>query len=152
MSEQLQDSSVNEQSQIIALLQQISQDTAHQNEQLKRQLRMTRLVALFCACLAVVAVFACASLLPHITNVLSQANTVLVELETTAKTVNETIPNTMQDVNSLIAQSRMGIDTALVSIQTALGKINDIDIDSLNQAIADLAGIVRPLSALLGRR
>ena len=47
---------------------------------------------------------------------------------------------------------RMGIDTALVSIQTALGKINDIDIDSLNQAIADLAGIVRPLSALLGRR
>ena len=58
----------------------------------------------------------------------------------------------MQDVNSLIAQSRMGIDTALVSIQTALGKINDIDIDSLNQAIADLAGIVRPLSALLGRR
>ena len=62
------------------------------------------------------------------------------------------IPSTMQDVNSLIAQSRMGIDTALVSIQTALGKINDIDIDSLNQAIADLAGIVRPLSALLGRR
>ena len=99
MSEQLQDSSVNEQSQIIALLQQISQDTAHQNEQLKRQLRMTRLVALFCVCLAVVAVFACASLLPHITNVLSQANTVLVELETTAKTVNETIPSTMQDGN-----------------------------------------------------
>lgn len=152
MSEKLQDASADEQSQIIVLLEQISHDTARQNEQLKHQLRMTRLVALFCACLAIAAVFICASLLPHITSVLTQANTVLVELETTAKTVNETIPSTMQDVNALIAQSRMGIDTALVSVQTALGKINDIDIESLNQAIEDLAGIVRPLSSLLGRR
>lgn len=152
MSKNTEELTASETSKLIPLLESISRESARQTDQLRRQLRMTRLVALFCACLAAVAVFACLSLLPRITGILTQADAILTQLQTTAETINETVPATMEDINALIAQSRTGLSAAFVSIETALQKINAIDIDSLNRAISDLAGIVRPLSALLGGR
>lgn len=150
MSENIEDSAV-EASKLLPLLERISQETTRQNVQLKRQLRAMRWVAFFCACLAAVSVFACVTLLPKVTGLLAQASGILTELQTTAKTVNETVPATLEEVNGLISLSRTGITTALVDVQTALSKLNSLDIESLNQAIEDLAGIVRPLANLLGR-
>lgn len=142
---------IAEESKLLPLLERISQETAKQNQQLKRQLKTMRWVALFCACLAAVSVFACVTLLPQVTGILSQASGILTELQSTAKTVNESVPATLEEVNSLITLSRTGITTTLVDVQTALSKLNSLDIDSLNRAIEDLAGIVRPLANMLGR-
>lgn len=151
MSAKTEDTVISEDSRTLALLERISRETIHQNDQLRRQIRLTRLLALFCACLAAVAVIFCVILLPRITGILTQASSILLELQTTAETVNKTVPATLEEVNALIAQSRTGITTALTDVQIALGKLNSIDIESLNQAIEDLAGIVRPLANLLGR-
>lgn len=140
-----------EESKILPLLERISRETIQQNQQLKHQLRLTRWVAFFCACLAAVSVFACVTLLPRVTGLLTQASSIMTELQTTAQTVNETVPGTLEQVNALVRESRTGITTALTDVQTALGKLNALDFDSLNRAIEDLAGIVRPLANLLGR-
>lgn len=140
-----------EESKMLSLLERISRETIQQNQQLKRQLRLTRWVAFFCACLAAVSVFACVTLLPRVTELLTQASSIMTELQTTAQTVNETVPGTLEQVNALVRESRTGITTALTDVQTALGKLNALDFDSLNRAIEDLAGIVRPLANLLGR-
>lgn len=151
MSAKTEDTVISEDSKTLALLERISRETIRQNDQLRRQIRLTRLLALFCACLAAVAVIFCVILLPRVTGILTQASSILLELQTTAETVNKTVPATLEEVNALIAQSRTGITTALTDVQIALGKLNSIDIESLNQAIEDLAGIVRPLANLLGR-
>lgn len=137
--------------QLLALLEQINRENVRQNEQLRHQLRLTRRVSFFCACLAAVSVLACAMLLPKTTALLTRADGILVELQSTAETVNESVPATLEAVNGLIAQSRTGIATTLTDVQTALLKLNSLDIDSLNEAITDLAGIVRPLANLLGK-
>lgn len=152
MSKNTEEIPAAEESKVLSLLEAISRESARQTDQLRRQLRATRWAAFFCVCLAAVSVFACLTLLPRVTGILAQADAILAELNTTAETINETVPSTMEDINALISQSRTGLSTAFVSIETALQKINAIDIASLNQAIADLAGIVRPLSSLLGGR
>lgn len=140
-----------EESKMLSLLERISREAVQQNQQLKHQLRLTRWVAFFCACLAAVSVFVCAALLPRVAGILTQASSIMTELQTTAQTVNKTVPGTLEQVNALVKESRTGITTALTDVQTALGKLNALDIESLNRAIEDLAGIVRPLANLLGR-
>lgn len=140
-----------EESKMLSLLERISREAVQQNQQLKHQLRLTRWVAFFCACLAAVSVFVCAALLPRVAGILTQASSIMTELQTTAQTINKTVPGTLEQVNALVKESRTGITTALTDVQTALGKLNALDIESLNRAIEDLAGIVRPLANLLGR-
>jgi len=58
----------------------------------------------------------------------------------------------LQRVDSLITETRTGLNSALTESQAALQKIQQIDIASLNQSIADLRAVITPLKNLFGFR
>ena len=52
--------------------------------------------------------------------------------------------------NSICNRAILGAETAITSAQTALEKVSEIDIDTLNQAITDLSDVVEPMSEFFG--
>ena len=51
----------------------------------------------------------------------------------------------------LIEQVETTLSESQVSMEEAMGKLNAIDVDALNQAIQDLAAVVAPLASLAGK-
>lgn len=130
------------------ILQQLAESS-------RKQLRYARIQCIF----TVAAALVCLLLLFRVTQVVpqiqalaeqiatlsSQAETVLTNLETvTDELAKSDINGMVQDVNDLVTTSRSGVEQALV-------KIDAIDIDALNKAIADLSAVISPLANLIGR-
>ena len=92
-------------------------------------------------------------LLNNVNTILNSTNQVVAEVESIVENLQKTsdelaaadLTGMMGDVSSLV-------DSTQVTMTEALGKIMSIDIDSLNGAINDLAGVVAPLSKLFGGR
>ncbi|MEA5060647.1 MAG: hypothetical protein VB049_11560 [Candidatus Pelethousia sp.] len=57
-----------------------------------------------------------------------------------------------ESVTNLAVTGTEGIETALEQVSTALNTINRLDIDTLNQSIADLGAVVEPMAKLFGKR
>lgn len=116
----------------------------------RRQLRYARLQCFF----AILAAVCCAAMLmavlsavPQVQQIAgqiqvlgTQAETVLTNLEAvTSELASVNLGSMVNNVDSLVADSQEGI-------KQALEKINELDITSLNEAIADLSAIVNPLA------
>lgn len=57
----------------------------------------------------------------------------------------------LQNANDLISLTGDTLAESVDSIKTALEKVNSIDFDTLNTAIADLKKVIDPLAKLFGR-
>lgn len=69
----------------------------------------------------------------------------MTNLETVSEAlVQADIPGMVDNVDALVISSQEGV-------QQALEKVNAIDIDTLNQAIENLAKIVTPLASLVNK-
>lgn len=134
-----------EQSNITRLLESISREASAQNAQLKQQLRITRWIAAFCACLAAVAVIVCVAILPHATAMITQAGEIMTEVQQMSATASDTL----KKADELVTECGVSITAAIEDVHQAINKLKTLDIDSMNEAIANLANIVRPLAALL---
>ena len=78
----------------------------------------------------------------EIAGVAVQAETVLTNLETvTNELAAADLEALVTDVNSLVTSSQAGVESAL-------GKLNAIDMETLNKAIRDLAEVVEPLARM----
>lgn len=76
----------------------------------------------------------------EISGIAAQAETVLSNLETvTEELAAADLEGLVSDVDSLVSTSQEGVENALE-------KLNAIDIQTLNQAIADLSEVVEPLA------
>jgi uncharacterized protein YoxC len=78
----------------------------------------------------------------QVTGIADQAVIVLDNLETVTNELAQV------DLNSMIADVDELVGSSQSAVEDALGKINTIDIDTLNQAIKDLAAVVEPLARL----
>ena len=121
----------------------------------RRQVRYARLQCLF----AILAAVCCAAMLMVVLSVVpqirqiagqiqalgTQAETVLTNLEAvTSELAAVDLGSMVSSVDALVADSQEGV-------KQALDKINQLDIESLNQAIADLSAVVKPLADFFGK-
>ena len=121
----------------------------------RQQVRWARLQCLFALIAAVccgAALLAVLTLVPQVQQVAgqiqelgTQAEVVLTNLETvTSELAAVDLESMVANVDSLVTESQDGV-------KQALDKINELDITSLNQAIADLSAVVKPLADFFGR-
>ncbi|MDO5573330.1 MAG: hypothetical protein Q4G60_05040 [bacterium] len=145
---------------VAKLLQDIRDDNEKQMRYVRTQLRFTQFFTVFLVLIIVCMSIGIASYVPVINKLISDSNTVIEQtnmlmqqasgvlenLDTvTAELAKTDISGMMEDVDSLVISSEE-------SMATAVGKIEAIDIDSLNKAIKDLQSVVSPLAKLFGRK
>lgn len=130
------------------ILQQLADSNRKQVRFARIQCIFAILSALFCL-LILLGVF---QILPQIqelavqiSSLSAQAETVLTNLEVvTEELAQADIAGMVTNVDSLVSSSQSGVEQALV-------KIEAIDIDALNKAIADLSAVISPLANLINR-
>ncbi len=111
------------------------------------------LIMLVCAVLIV----------PHVLNILVQTETTIATVQQEIENlkavegivddlskvskdlVDANLPGLVKQTEGLVVQSSDGITSAI-------GKLDSIDIDSLNEAIVDLKSVVEPMAILMGGR
>ncbi len=145
---------------VAKLLQGIRDDNEKQMRYMRTQLRLTQFFTVFLVLIIMVMTIGITSYVPVINQIISDANIVIEQtnvlmkqgsgvlenLDTvTADLAKTDISGMMKDVDSLVTSSEE-------SMVTAVGKIEAIDIDSLNKAIKDLQSIVSPLAKLFNRK
>ena len=121
----------------------------------RQQVRWARLQCFF----ALVAAVCCGAVLLAVLSVVpqvqqmagqvqelgTQAEVVLNNLETvTSELASVDLESMVTNMDSLVTASQDGV-------KQALDKINELDITSPNQAIADLSAVVKPLADFFGR-
>ena len=121
----------------------------------RQQVRYARLQCFF----AILAAVCCCAMLLAVLSVIPQVQQIALQLQNLGSQA-ETVLNNLEAVTTDLAQADLGtmvsnVDT-LVSdsqegIAQALKKINELDIASLNQAIADLSAVVKPLADFFGK-
>lgn len=119
-------------------------------KQSRRQLLFIKVLCVLCAFLLVCTVVLTLSITGAVKQVLTiaqplqqmadQAGTVLANLDNVAQELADADLGSMVDsVNTLATDSQSAVTEAMQKLET-------IDIDTLNQAIADLADVVEPLA------
>lgn len=111
----------------------------------ERQLMWTRLGALALAGTFAVVLITVLAAAPRIGSVLGRAEQAASSLEQVSRQLEQAdIPGLLEEVDGLVSQST---DTA----EAAMGKIEELDVASLNKAIEDLKNLIDPLARLFGR-
>lgn len=115
--------------EMLDLLQKIEHSSRRQARLGMLQTFLTLLCCVFCG-----------GVLILVLQILPQVQTVLQNLEqVTAQLAEADLAGMAADMNTLMT-------TGQDSLQQAMTKLNSIDIDVLNQAIADLSAVVEPLA------
>ncbi len=132
---------MDNQEQLQKLLERMEQNS-------RKQLIYSRIQCVF----SIVAGICCVILLinilefmPQLQLLTEQASQVLTNLEEiTAQLQKLDVAAMIDNINALTETSREGLEEAL-------GKLNEINFDVLNQAIEDLADVVEPMAEFINR-
>jgi len=132
---------------------------------LKKQLFWQKITALLLACLLlvlVVGLILIGGFLSKASNLVMQADSIAARLDSAAaqmtdvdwKSVGENLESISADLSAvdwLDLTDRVGTmaQTAEESLQVAQQAINDLDIETLNEAITELRDVIEPLSKLV---
>lgn len=119
-------------------------------KQNRRQLLFTKILCMLCALMLICTLVLTLSITGAVQEILTiaqplqqmadQAGTVMANLDTVAQDLADAdLGSMVESVNTLAADSQ-------TVITEAMKKLDTIDIDTLNQAIADLADVVEPLA------
>lgn len=132
---------MDNQSQLQLILERMEQNS-------RKQLLYSRIQCFF----SVIAALCCMVLLakilqfmPQLELLAEQLELVLTDLESiTGELEKLDLTKMVDNINSLVTTSQSGVEEALK-------KINEIDIDALNQAVEDLAAVIQPLADFVKR-
>lgn len=119
-------------------------------KQSRRQLLFTKILCMLCVLMLICTLVLTLSITGAVQEILTitqplqqmadQAGTVMANLDTVAQDLADAdLGSMVENVNTLAADSQ-------TVITEAMKKLDTIDIDTLNQAIADLADVVEPLA------
>ena len=119
-------------------------------KQSRRQLLFTKILCMLCALMLICTLVLTLSITGAVQEILTiaqplqqmadRAGTVMANLDTVAQDLADAnLGSMVENVNTLAADSQ-------TVITEAMKKLDTIDIDTLNQAIADLADVVEPLA------
>ena len=117
-------------------------------ENSRKQLFAARLQCVFsiiCALCFGILLVSILRFIPQVEALISHAEAVLTNLEAVTRELSKLdLAPMVENIHGLVETSQSGVEAAL-------GKINDIDFDALNQAVKDLSDIVKPLADLIKR-
>lgn len=114
----------------------------------RQQVRTGRLLCVF----ALVAVICCAVTAAMIFNVLPQLTAVMTQMETVLGNLEETTTQLAAlDLERMVADVDALVVTGEESLKQTMEKLNAIDFETLNQAVGDLADVVKPLADFFNR-
>ena len=119
--------------------------------------KLSAQAVLICAAIIALAV---AVLIPRAVKTLGGIDAATEELNSVAATLNQVdFVGMSESISELTEQGKdtlntaLGdVETSLDSMQTALDNISKLDVDGLNQSIADLSAIVDPMARLFGKK
>ena len=118
------------------LLSRLEQSMEKQNKYMKLQCIFTGAALLCCG----IMLFFALSVLPEMKALSQQSETTLKNLEAITEQLSSAdLESMVEDVDALVTTSQS-------AVEQAAEKMNAIDIDTLNQAIKDLAAVVQPLA------
>lgn len=119
--------------------------------------RLSAQAVLICAAIIALAV---AVLIPRAVKTLHGIDAATEELNSVAATLNQVdFVGMSESISELTEQGKATLNTALGDVETsldsmhtALDNISKLDVDGLNQSIADLSAIVDPMARLFGKK
>ncbi len=127
---------MEENRELLALLQKIEKHN-------RQQLWVTRMLCLGLLAAVLVCAFVFVQLFPMLSQVdgiLEQAQSVLGDLEETTKALAQA------DLGGMVKNVDTLVRTGQESLDATMEKLNSIDFDALNSAIANLSAVVDPLA------
>lgn len=136
---------MEENKEMMELLKQIEKNS-------RRQARTGKLLCVFALAMALcgaVCVVLVVSILPQLTGILSQVDTVAVQMQSVLGNLEQTTAQLAAlDFGSMVSDVDALVVTGQQSLEMTMEKLNSIDFQTLNQAIKDLADVVEPLAKL----
>ena len=127
--------------EVLELLRKI--ETSHRQKNVTTLILCVFMLAAAASCVFIgLMVF---RLMPQVNSLLGQLETVLTDLEQTAHSL------AALDLESMVTNMDSLAVYAQESLQQTMEKLNTIDIETLNQAIQDLAKVIEPLAKFFGR-
>lgn len=102
--------------------------------------------------------------IPKLNGIIDQADTILYHAEQVSRQLAEAdiegVMTDLKDVTEQMAQTDLSgiardvgslVQTTQASVEDAMSKLNSMDLETLNQAISDLASVMKPLSNFFGK-
>ena len=87
----------------------------------------------------------------QINRILLQAETTFTQLNAIADDIHSAnLPLMFDEINVLVEQGQTAASSAAIGVGEAVRTLNELDIETLNESIADLHAVIEPLSKLLG--
>ncbi len=134
----------------------IYEESLKQTALLEKQAKTSKIQTAIVSVLMLVVAVALLVLSVQVGGVLEQANSAIDEitvLTTELNTILEEsqITELLNNANTLIEESGDALTKALEDVDEALNTVGQIDIETLNSAIADLQKVIEPLARLFGR-
>ena len=127
---------MNQQNELQQILERLEKNS-------RRQLLHTRLQTIFgiiCTVFCGILLINLLAFIPKLESLISQAEVLLRDLDTVTQQLAKLELSTMvENINGLVITSQ-------TSVEEALDKINEIDFETLNQAVKDLSNVVKPLA------
>ena len=116
-------------------------------KQIQKSNRIQTIVSTILCILVLVASACCVMLFVKVYDMLPQLNTVMTQMETVLSNLEQTSKQLaavdfqamVQDVDALVIAGQQ-------SLEQTMGKLETIDLKTLNQAIGDLADVIEPLA------
>ena len=90
--------------------------------------------------------------LPKIQAIVTEAETVVLNMEALTEELAKTeFTDVVNNINSLVGNVDELVETSQSGVEETLTKINAIDFDALNGAIEDLSNVIEPLANFVKR-
>ena len=125
------------------LLERIESSTRRQSRYAMCQMIFTLLTSAAFIVLLLVVV----RILPQLQEAVGQAETVLNNLESvTSELANADLTGMVKDIDALVANVDGLVSTSQEGVTEAVGKINAINFEALNDAIKDLSEVIEPIA------
>ena len=134
----------------------IYEQSLKQTELLEKQTAWVKKQTVIVSVLILIVAVALLVLSIQVGGVLEEANSAIDEITVLTHELNTVLEEShitelLNNANTLIAESGDALTQALEGVDGALNTIDQIDIETLNEAIADLKKVVEPLAKLFGK-
>lgn len=113
----------------------------------RKEARSGRIAAIATVALALAFMITLSVFIPTAVSTLNKINTTLEEAENVAVAAQDSLG----EIDEMVGNFNNVIVDNTDSVNKALSQVSEIDVDSLNRSIKELADILDPLARLLGR-
>lgn len=127
------------------MLKKLENSNERQADYAKKQYRMSQITALASILILAIVIYTSATIIPRVNRLFDDVETVMDSVNVVAKELEEAnLGQMVTDIDNLVTSSDQ-------SVKEALQQINAVDIQTLNQAIQDLANLISPLARFFGK-